>query len=139
MIEAKQELFWTSNLKGYVFHSDEATIFYLTSGNYSLSVLSAKLYSFEIIPLHQKLWPFKCMMLKMLNSNFLGWEDTLSSTRHGVRIVNFYWIPFLDTTELCRNSKPWIFTMSNCFDTIKLDWRYVCFVIYKHNLQVWKK
>ena len=37
----------------------------------SLSVLSGKLYFLEIDPVHQKLWPFECMMLKTLNSNFL--------------------------------------------------------------------
>ena len=44
MIKAKQVFFWTSNLKGHGFHGDEATILYLTSEYYSLSVLSAKLY-----------------------------------------------------------------------------------------------
>ena len=37
----------------------------------SLSALSAKLYFFEISQVHQKLWLFKCTMLKTLNSNFL--------------------------------------------------------------------
>ena len=77
MIKAKQVFFWTSNLKGHGFHGGKATIFYLTSEYYSLSVLSAKLYFLEIGPVHQKLWPFTCMMLKTLNSNFLNWEDTL--------------------------------------------------------------
>ena len=36
-----------------------------------LSVLSEKRYFLEIGPVNQKLWPFKCMMLKTLNSNFL--------------------------------------------------------------------
>ena len=44
--------------------------FYLVSEYYSLSVLSAKLYFLEIGPVHQKLWPFKCMMLKTVKSNF---------------------------------------------------------------------
>ena len=39
-----------------------------------------KLYFLEIGPVNQKLWPFKCMMVKTLNSSFLDWEDTL---RHG--------------------------------------------------------
>ena len=60
-----------SNLKGHGFHGDKATIFYLTSKYYSLSPLSAKLYFLEIGPVYQKLWPFKCMILKTLNSNFL--------------------------------------------------------------------
>ena len=38
---------------------------------YSLSVLSEKLYFLETGPVNQKLWPFKCTMLKTLNSNFL--------------------------------------------------------------------
>ena len=64
--------FLTSNLKGHCFHGNKATMFYLTSEYYSLSVLSAKFYFLEIGPVHQKLWPFKCiMMLKKLNSNFL--------------------------------------------------------------------
>ena len=81
MIKSKQVFFWTSNLKGYCFHGDKATILYLTLKYYSLSVLSEKLYFLEIGPVNQKLWPFKCMMLKTLNSNFLDWEDILS----------FYW------------------------------------------------
>ena len=43
----------------------------LTLKYYSLSVLSEKFYFLEIGPVNQKLWPFKCMMLKTLNSNFL--------------------------------------------------------------------
>ena len=53
------------------FIDDKATIFYLTSEYYSLSVLFAEAYFIEIGPVHQTLWPFKCMMLKTLNSNFL--------------------------------------------------------------------
>ena len=30
MVTAKQVFFWTSNLKGYGFHGDKATILYLT-------------------------------------------------------------------------------------------------------------
>ena len=77
MIKAKQVFFWTSNLKDHGFHGDKATILYLTLKYYSLPVLSEKLYFLEIGPANQKLWPFKCMMLKTLNSNFLDWEDTL--------------------------------------------------------------
>ena len=76
MIKAKQVFFWTSNLKGHAFHGDKATILYLTLKYYLLSVLSEKRYFLEIGPVNQKLWPFKCMMLKTLNSNFLDWEDT---------------------------------------------------------------
>ena len=79
MIKAKQVFFWTSNLKGHGFHGDKGTIFYLTLEYYLLSVLSWKLYFHEIGPAHQTLWPFKCKMLKTLNSNFLHWEDTLKS------------------------------------------------------------
>ena len=57
-----------SYLKGYSFHGNKATIMYLTSKYYSLSVLSEKLNSLEIGPVLQNLWPFKCMMLKTLNS-----------------------------------------------------------------------
>ena len=67
-------------LKDHGFHGDKATILYLTLKYYSLSVLSEKLYFLEIGPVNQKLWPFKCMMLKTLNSNFLTWENTLSQT-----------------------------------------------------------
>ena len=76
MIKAKLVFFWTSNLKGHGFHGDKPTIFYLTSEYYSLSVLCAVLYFLEISPVHRKLWPFKYMMLKTLNSNFLDWEGT---------------------------------------------------------------
>ena len=78
MIKAKHVFFWTSNLKSHGFHEDRASILYLILKYYSLSVLSEKLYCFEIGSVNQKLWPFKCMMLKTLNSNFLDWEDTLS-------------------------------------------------------------
>ena len=84
MIKAKQIFFWTSNLKGHGFHGDKPTIFYLTSEYYSLSVLSAKLYFLEIDPVNQKVWPFKCMMLKTLNSNFLDLEDTLRNSRRKI-------------------------------------------------------
>ena len=50
---------------------DKSTILYLTQKYYSLSVLSEKLYFLETGPVNQKLWPFQCMMLKTLNSNFL--------------------------------------------------------------------
>ena len=87
MIKAKQVFFWTSNLKGYRFHGDKTTMFYLTSKYYSLSVLSVKHYFLEIGPVDQKLWPFKCMMLKTLNSNFLDWEDTsLVASRNFIRL-----------------------------------------------------
>ena len=71
MIKIKQVFFRASNLKGHGFHGDKATILYLTLKHYLLSVLSAKLYFLEIGSVNQTLWPFKCMMLKMLNSNFL--------------------------------------------------------------------
>ena len=74
MIKAKQVIFWTSNLKGHSVHGDKATIFYLILEYYTVSMLSAKLYFLEIGPVHQKLWLFKCMMLKTLNSNFLNRE-----------------------------------------------------------------
>ena len=46
-------------------------------------MLSDKLYFLEIGPVNQKLWPFKCMMLKTLNSNFRDGEDTL-------RLIHMY-------------------------------------------------
>ena len=57
----------------------QATILYLTSAHFQLSVLSVKSYSLEISPVHQKLWSFMYTMLKTLNSNFLQCEDTLIS------------------------------------------------------------
>ena len=71
MIKAKQVFFRTSYLKGHGFYGDKATILYLTSEYCSLSVLSAKRYFTEIGPVHQKLLPFKCMILITLNSKFL--------------------------------------------------------------------
>ena len=79
MIKSKQVFFWTSNLKGHGFHNNKTTIFHLTQEYYSLSVLSWKRYVLEIGRVHQKLWPFKCMILKTLNSNFLDLENTLKS------------------------------------------------------------
>ena len=49
VIKVKQVFFSTSNSKGYGFHDDKATNFYLTSEYYSLSVLSAKLYFVQYI------------------------------------------------------------------------------------------
>ena len=80
MIKAKQVFFWASNLKGHGFHRNRATILYLTLKYYLSSVVSEKIYFLEIGSVNQKLWPFKCMMLKTLHSNFLDWEDTLSWT-----------------------------------------------------------
>ena len=77
MIEAKQVFFSASNFKGHGFHRNKATILYLTLKYYLLSVVSEKIYFLEIGSVNQKLWPFKCMMLKTLRSNFLDWEDTL--------------------------------------------------------------
>ena len=71
MIKAKQVFFRTFNLKGHGFHGDKATILCLAQKYYSLSVLSEKLYFLEIGPVNEKLWPFKYMMLKTLNSNFV--------------------------------------------------------------------
>ena len=71
MIKAKQILFCAFGLKGHSSHGDKAAIFFLISEYYSFSVLPAKLYFLEIGPAHQKLWPFKYMMLKPLNPNFL--------------------------------------------------------------------
>ena len=53
MIKVKQVFFLTFRLKGHSFHDDKATIFYLPSEYYSLSVLSVKLYFLEIGPVHQ--------------------------------------------------------------------------------------
>ena len=90
MIKAKQIFFWTSNLKGQGFHSDKATIFYLTL-DYLLSVLSWKLYFLEIGPAHQTLWAFKGKMLKTLNSSFLDWEDTLKSVSKFLVLIGCTW------------------------------------------------
>ena len=76
MIKAEQVFFWTSNLKDHGFQGNKATIFYLTSEYYSLSVLSGKLYFLEIGPVRQKLWPFKCMMRKTLNFLIFSTEKT---------------------------------------------------------------
>ena len=47
MIKAKQEFFWTTNLKGHGFHGGKPTMFYLTSEYYWLSVLPGKLNLFS--------------------------------------------------------------------------------------------
>ena len=41
-------------------------------------MVSEKIYFLEIGSVNQKLWPFKCMMLKTLNSTFLERKDTLN-------------------------------------------------------------
>ena len=73
MIKAKQVFFWTSNLKGHHFLFDFGILF--------ITVLPEKRYVVKIGPVHQKLWPIKCMMLKTLYSNFLDWENTLRPSR----------------------------------------------------------
>ena len=78
MTNAKHTFFQTINFKCHSLHGNMATILYLTSEYDSLSLLCQKLYFLEIAPVHQKLWSFKCTMLKKLNSNFLNWEDTLT-------------------------------------------------------------
>ena len=90
MIKGRQVFFLTSNLNCHGFHGDKATIFYLTSEYYSLPLLPVKLYFIEIGPVHQKLWPFKCMMLKTMNSNFLDSEDTLNKkiTESEIEVAN---------------------------------------------------
>ena len=76
IIKTKKVFFWTSNLKGNSFHVDKATIVYLTSEYYSLSVLSEKLYFLEIGPVDPKLLPFKYVMMKTSNLNFLDYKKT---------------------------------------------------------------
>ena len=56
MIKPQQAFFWTSNLKGHSFYGNKATILYLISESYSLSVLSKKLYFLEIRPIRETLW-----------------------------------------------------------------------------------
>ena len=58
-------------------------------------MLSAKLYFLEIGPVHQKLWPFTCMMLKTLNSNFLDWEDTLNPLLFSSGLYESWQIDFI--------------------------------------------
>ena len=87
MIKAKRAFLFTCSSRGYGVHGNKATILYLISEYYSLSVLSAKLYFVEIDPVHQKLWSFKCTMLKTLNSNFLKLEQIGSSVHQ--RVLKF--------------------------------------------------
>ena len=92
---------------------------------YSFTVLSVKLYFLEIGPVHQKLWPFKCMMLKTLNSNFLDWEDTLKFELYRILVINQNFCEVkdpLDTTgfktpkklvkKSLRSSWSWCFTQA---------------------------
>ena len=71
MIKGKQGFFSSCNSRGYGFHGNKATILYLISRYYALSVVFVKLYCLEIDPVHQKLGSFKRTMLKTLNSIFL--------------------------------------------------------------------
>ena len=45
--------------------------------------------------MHQKLWPFKCMMLKTLNSNFLHWPRKLNLHINYNLFILVMCIPFL--------------------------------------------
>ena len=49
-----------------------------------------KFYFLEIGPVNQKLWPFKCMMLKKLNSNFLDWEDNSCDGNYSFEFCPLY-------------------------------------------------
>ena len=77
MIKAKLSFFWTSNSESRGFHGNKDTILYLGSVHFPMSVISTKLYFVEIGWIRQKLYIFKCTMLKTPNSDFLDWEDTL--------------------------------------------------------------
>ena len=78
MIKAKLSFFWTLNSEGHGSHGNKGIILFLDSVNVPMSVISTKLYFVEISWVHQKLYIFKCTMLKTLNSDFLDWEDTLN-------------------------------------------------------------
>ena len=124
MIKAKQVFFWTSNLKGHRFHGDKATIFYLTSEYYSLSVLSAKLYFLEISPVHKKLSPFKVIHFSTLPSSFSSFSEMTTWTKLDIArkpisqfdFVKRFWLLIASTVnrdmriKLLRNG---IFVKSN--------------------------
>ena len=85
MIKAKQEFFWTCNLRDYSVHGNKATISYLTSGYYSLTMPSAKLYFLEIKSSTWKVmviqvcdaenFEFKFSVRRHLKGTFKGWEQ----------------------------------------------------------------
>ena len=113
MIKAKQVFFSTSNSNCHGFDCEKAAIFYLTSEYYSLSVLSTKLYFLEIGPVQQKLWLFRCIMLKTLNSNFLDREHTLyAGSCYTERFLGCsHWnnqIPSICTRSTLSQSYHWI-------------------------------
>ena len=78
IIKAKPSFFWTSNSEGHGSHGNKFTSLFLGSVNFPMSVISTNNYFVEIGWVHQKLYIFKCTMLKTLNSDFLDWEGTLS-------------------------------------------------------------
>ena len=77
MIKAKVSIFWTLNSESHASHDNKDIILFLGSVTFPMSVISTKLYFVEIGWVRQKLYIFKCTMLKTLNSDFLDWEDTL--------------------------------------------------------------
>ena len=127
MIKDKQAFFWTCNSRGYGFHGNKGTILYLISIYYSLSVLSVKLYFLEIDPVYQKLWSFKCTMLKTLYSQIflsekLRHDDKMAKTnadkaqlftefveRHWGRQV---WFESLRRSQPIYWGYPWVFLPS---------------------------
>ena len=88
MIKAKLSFFLTSNSKSHGSYVNKATILYVGLVNFPMSVISTKLYFVEIGWVRQKLYIFKCTMLKALNSDFLDWEDTLIGKHLSIPVRN---------------------------------------------------
>ena len=99
MIKAKQAFFWSSNLESYGFHGNKVTSLFWIQEYYTLSVLSEKIYFLEISPVHQKLWSFKCMLLKTLNSNYPEWKANLKLETNPQDSIKYFASPMNLTSQ----------------------------------------
>ena len=82
--------------------------FLLDLGILFITVLSVELYFLEISPvLHQTLWPFKCMMLRTLNLNFLDWAREIPGggalPYKPIRDVPFFRVSFFSINSWTGN------------------------------------
>ena len=119
MIKAKLSFFWTSNSEGHGSHGNKSAILILGSVNFPMSVISTKLYFVKIGWVHQKLYIFKCTMLKTLNSDFLDWEDTLSEL--------FYCLCSKQSCEILTTFQ----LINRCNDLTLFKVGVVCLIIHK--------
>ena len=85
-VQVQPSQIWMSSFSSCISPSELRNTSFLSFSNGVTQIMSINAenlkFSFLIVNIwveNQKLWPFKCMMLKTLNSNFLDWEETLKN------------------------------------------------------------